>query len=460
MAPAPQLPDVGGEPGPGTAHRQPVLAASSAAQPVVGGGGPPGDSAVVVFTHKWKLSCSRAQLTAARIRLVGAPNELSDHGGTAQSGEPPDRTPLHGPARPAGRGPALPEAAEPGPQRRPRGPAGQREQQPDPEVDRDQRARAGCAGPARRGCGPPSGGRPRAGTGRSSGGAAPCPRGSRSSSRRRAPARPGRSPRGRRRTRRAALPTSAKTSGAHGVGAAEEGGHAGGAHRVGGAQPRDVAALGDAGVRVGDAEADDAELAGRPRRPGGTARRCRCSAAGRRRRGRAARRRRGRAGPNASMPTLRPPGMPRFSGSSTVRTPSGTSGTGAPLPTTTTSTAVAVLLGHRVEQGAQLGGAVAHGDDDRADLQRAALAGALTCSLLEARMDTRCSRVCRSAMPASTATPEAGEEQVAADLVDDRQRPGSAGTPRCRGPAGGTSARRRPGGPAPCRRSAARRPRP
>ena len=63
------------------------------------------------------------------------------------------------------------------------------------------------------------------------------------------------------------------------------------------------------------------------------------------------------------MPTLRPPGMPRFSGSSTVRTPSGTSGSGEPLPTTTTSTAVAVLLGDRVQQGAQLLGAVAHGDD-------------------------------------------------------------------------------------------------
>src|SRR5205807_1443561 len=44
-------------------------------------------------------------------------------------------------------------------------------------------------------------------------------------------------------------------------------------------------------------------------------------------------------GPNASTPTLRPAGMPTFSGSSTVRTPSGSSGRGEPLPTTTTSTA-------------------------------------------------------------------------------------------------------------------------
>ena len=47
-------------------------------------------------------------------------------------------------------------------------------------------------------------------------------------------------------------------------------------------------------------------------------------------------------------------------------------GRGEPLPTTTTSIAVAVLLGDRVEQRAQLVGAVAHGDDDRSEPHRAA----------------------------------------------------------------------------------------
>ena len=66
---------------------------------------------------------------------------------------------------PHGRGPAFPESAEPRLQRGARGAAHQGEQQPDAEVDRDQRRGAGCGGRARRGCGRPCGGRPRAGEG-------------------------------------------------------------------------------------------------------------------------------------------------------------------------------------------------------------------------------------------------------------------------------------------------------
>lgn len=54
---------------------------------------------------------------------------------------------------------------------------------------------------------------------------------------------------------------------------------------------------------------------------------------------------------------------------------------------------VAVLLGDRIEEGAQFLGTVAHRDDDRAELH-----GGTHFSLLDARIDTRCRRVWTMAM--------------------------------------------------------------
>src|SRR3954469_9425621 len=90
---------------------------------------------------------------------------LSDDRGPAQSGQAPDGTPLHRPARSARRAPALPEAAEPGLEGGPRGAAQQGEEQPHAEIDRDQRRGQVAAGGADAGGGGPSGGERGAGGG-------------------------------------------------------------------------------------------------------------------------------------------------------------------------------------------------------------------------------------------------------------------------------------------------------
>ena len=224
---------------------------------------------------------------------------LSDDRGSAQPGQPPYRPPAHGTPRTARGGPALAETAEPRAQRGTGRLAHQGERQPYAEIHRDQRPRAGCAGPATPGCGPPCGGRPRAGRARSSDGAGRGRSGSRSSSRRRAPARPDRSPRARRRTPPAAGRPAAMT-----------------AVRTALAPPRKVVTrelrIGsearsrgtcrrwrDAGLRVGDPEADDAEPRVGREGPADQLAGVRRRAAARRRRGRAARPRRGRRGRTA-----------------------------------------------------------------------------------------------------------------------------------------------------------------
>src|SRR4051794_7004117 len=323
---------------------------------------------------------------------------LSDDRGPAQSGQAPDGTPLHRPARSARRAPALPEAAEPGLEGGPRGAAQQGEEQPHAEIDRDQRRGQVAAGE------PDAVAGDHAVVDR-------VPRG-----------------RGRRVVQNHVGPVVdhparvegppcqigflvgveelvreaadfGEDLGACGVGAAEEGGDPGGAHRVGGPQPGDVPALGDPRVGVGDAEADDAEprvgLEGLAAQFGGVVVREEAVVVEEEQDVDGA-----AAGPEGLDADVAAAGdaevlrqLDRADAVGDVRD-------GRAVADDDHLDRVAVLLGDRVEQGAQLVGAVAHGDDHRADLH----AGAHF-SLLEARIDTRCSRVWSRAIPASTATP-------------------------------------------------------
>src|SRR5439155_25556679 len=79
-------------------------------------------------------------------RLMLSDTSLSDDRRAAQPGQSPNGSPLHGTPGTAGAGPALSEAAQPGPEPRQRRPAGEGEQEPDSEVDRNQRGREVAAG--------------------------------------------------------------------------------------------------------------------------------------------------------------------------------------------------------------------------------------------------------------------------------------------------------------------------